>query len=208
MAKRKIDCTLDEIVWEYLEKRKCEKSRKLYEENIGYHKNDGTKILEKFLNYLKTMQTQKENMKLEDLDFEINFGAYQPEKKVNSTKPCGKHEVKSNGHERKSFGEDKQEVPKEFIQKIKELGMKEEDAGILYQTKIDWTAVYSENKIFCTETRCDFYTKIDNEELTKHMINKHKYGEYPCLHPNCSFIGYSKVNILFFHFFDENFRRV
>ena len=208
MAKRKIDCTLDEIVWEYLKKGKCEKSRKLYEENIGYHKNDGTKILEKFLNYLKTMQTQKENMKLEDLDFEINFGAYQREKKVNSTKPCGKHEVKSNGHERKSFGEDKQEVPQEFIQKIKELGMKEEDAGILYQTKINWTAVYSENKIFCTETRCDFYTKIDNEELTKHMINKHKYGEYPCLHPNCSFIGYSKVNILFFHFFDENFRRV
>ena len=197
MVKRKIDCTLDEIVGEYLKKRKCEKSRKLYEENIGYHKNDGTKILEKFLNYLKTMETVKENMKLEDLDFEINFGAYQPEKKVNSTKLCGKHEVKSNGPERKSFGEDKQEVPKEFIQKIKELGMKEEDAGILYQTKIDWTAVYSENKIFCTETRCDFYTKIDNEELTKHMINKHKYGEYPCLHPNCSFIGYSKVNTLF-----------
>ena len=208
MAKRKIDCTLDEIVGEYLKKRKCEKSRKFYEESIGYHKNDGTKILEKFLNYLKTMETEKENMQLEDLDFEINFGAYQPEKKV-SSKPVEKHEVKSKGHERKSFGE---EVPKEFIQKIKDLGMKEEDAELLYQTKIDWAAVYSENKIFCTETRCDFYTKIDNEELTKHMISKHKYGEYPCLHPNCSFVGYSKVNKVIYSEFriprhkDDEFR--
>ena len=159
-------------------------------------------MLGKFFDYLKTLQTEKENigMKLDDLGFDINFGGYQPEKKA-SSKPIGKYEFKSKGHERKSFGGDQDEVPKEFIQKIKELGMKEEDADILYQTKIDWTAVYSENKIFCTETKCDFYTKIDNEVLTKHMINKHKYGEYPCLHPNCSFIGYSKVNILFFFIF-------
>ena len=71
--------------------------------------------------------------------------------------------------------------------------MKEEDANILYQTKIDWTAVYSENKIFCTETRCDFFTKIDDPRLTNHMKHKHKYGEYPCIHPNCNFVGYSKV---------------
>ena len=73
--------------------------------------------------------------------------------------------------------------------------MREEEADILYQTKIDWTAVYNENKIFCTEPRCEFSTKIDNQELTMHMIKKHKYGEYPCIHPNCSFIGYSKVHI-------------
>ena len=55
MAKRKIDCSLDEIVGEYLMKRKCEKSRKLFEEKIGCHTNDGTKILENLLNYLKSI---------------------------------------------------------------------------------------------------------------------------------------------------------
>ena len=84
MGKRKIDCTLDEIVGEYLNKRKCEKSRKLYEENTGYHKNDGTQILEKFMSYLKIMKTKKEVKKDEDLDFEINFGAYQTDEKVSS----------------------------------------------------------------------------------------------------------------------------
>ena len=84
MAKRKIDCSLDEIVGEYLMKRKCEKSRKLFEENFGYHKNDRTKILENFLNYLKIMETKKEIKIDEDLDFEINFGAYQTDQKVST----------------------------------------------------------------------------------------------------------------------------
>ena len=82
MAKRKIDCSLDEIVGEYLMKRKCEKSRKLFEEKIGCHTNDGTKILENLLNYLKIMETKKEFKIDEDLDFEINFGAYQTDQKV------------------------------------------------------------------------------------------------------------------------------
>ena len=81
MSKRKIDCTLDEIVGEYLKKGKFEKSRKLYEENIRYHENDETEIREKFLNHLKAMGTKKE-IKIEDLDFEINFGAYQTDQKV------------------------------------------------------------------------------------------------------------------------------
>ena len=81
MSKRKIDCTLDEIVGEYLKKGKFEKSRKLYEENIRYHENDETEILEKFLNHLKAMRTKKA-IKIEDLDFEINFGAYQTDQKV------------------------------------------------------------------------------------------------------------------------------
>ena len=84
MGKRKIDCTLDEILGEYLKKRKCEKSRKLYEENTGYHENDGIEILEKFMSYLKIMKTKKEVKKDEDLDFEINFGAYQTDEKVSS----------------------------------------------------------------------------------------------------------------------------
>ena len=88
----------------------------------------------------------------------------------------------------------KKDVPKEFIKKIGKLGMNVEDAEMLYATKIDWTVVYSNNKIYCTEQWCDFHTKIDSDILTNHMISRHKYGEYPCGHPHCNFVGYSKVN--------------
>ena len=91
-------------------------------------------------------------------------------------------------------GEKKKEIPKEFIKKIKKLGMKVEDAEALYTSKIEWTAVYSDNKIYCTEMACDFYTTIDSDILTKHMIDHHDYGKYPCGHPHCDFVGFSKVN--------------
>ena len=79
---------------------------------------------------------------------------------------------------------------------IKKLGLREEDAEVLYQTKIDWTAVYSDNKIYCAEHACDFTTKIDNEmELKNHMINVHKYGHYKCQDPYCEYIGYSQKSL-------------
>ena len=73
--------------------------------------------------------------------------------------------------------------------------MKVEDAEALYSSKIEWTAVYSKNKIYCTEPGCDFYTVIDNGILTQHMIDRHNYGEYPCEHETCNFIGYSKKSL-------------
>lgn len=100
--------------------------------------------------------------------------------------------MKTNESENKRRSDD---VPKEFLKKIKNLGMKEEDAQILYRSRIDWTAVYSDNKIYCAEPRCDFYTKIDNEDLTKHLIANHNYGNYPCSDSNCDYIGYSKVRL-------------
>ena len=82
MAKRKNDCTLDEMVGEYLKNGKCEKSLKLFAEKVESNKNDKLVILKKFVDYLKKKESEKENMKDEDLGFEINFGAFQPEKKV------------------------------------------------------------------------------------------------------------------------------
>ena len=196
MAKRKVDCSLDEIVADYLKKQKCEKSLKLFGGKVGHKKNGEMVLLGKFVDYLKKSEVEKENANDEDLGFEINFGAFQPDQKYPSaiSRKTGRSAKNS---ERKESGErkKKQEIPKEFIKKIRKLGMKEEDATILYETKIDWTAVYSKNKIFCTETRCDFYTEIDNEEMTKHVISKHKYGEYPCSHSHCNFVGFSQVKI-------------
>ena len=112
-----------------------------------------------------------------------------PLKAVNSFEKQGSLEKK-----RPQKDESKKEVPKEFIKKIKKLGMRIEDAEVLYATKIEWTAVYSDNKIHCTEVTCDFQTNIDSDDLTQHMISHHKYGEYPCTDVNCNFIAYSKVS--------------
>ena len=88
----------------------------------------------------------------------------------------------------------KKEIPKDFIKKIEKLGMRMEDAEALYASRIDWTSVYSENKIYCTEMGCDFYTKIDSDILPNHMIDRHNYEKYPCDHAQCNFVGYSKVS--------------
>ena len=191
MTKRKIDCSLDEIIAEYLQKNKCGKTLKLFQEKAGQKQGDQAELwLEKWFEFLKQNESKKEDMD-EDLGFEINFGAFQPDQKY----PSRQNGRTADHSDRKESVESKKkkEVPKDFIKKIKKLGMKEENATILYETKIDWTAVYSKNKIFCTETRCDFYTEIDNEEMTKHVISKHKYGEYPCSHSHCNFVGFSQV---------------
>ena len=81
MAKRKIDCSLDDIVTEYLKKVKCEKASKMF----GTNRSSGTdhsKTLKKFMMFLKENATEKENRVEDDLGFEINFGAFQPATKV------------------------------------------------------------------------------------------------------------------------------
>ena len=82
MAKRKIavDWSLNDIIGEHMKNSKCEKSLKSFEVKVGLAKKP--KMMEKFLNYLKEKEAEKENIKDEDLGFEINFGAYQPAKKV------------------------------------------------------------------------------------------------------------------------------
>ena len=78
MAKRKKDSSMDGIIIHYLKKAKCEKSLKLFEEKVGPSKKP--KISDNFWNYLK--ETEKKITRDEDLGFEINFGANQPDKKV------------------------------------------------------------------------------------------------------------------------------
>ena len=36
-------------------------------------------------------------------------------------------------------------------------------------------------------------TKIDDEELTNHMISVHKWGAYPCNYDHCDYIVASTV---------------
>ena len=80
--------SLDEIVAKCLKERKCEKALKLFGKNISTQNNDPSKSsalakFEEFIIYLKNLEVEREFKKEYDLGFEINFGAYQPNVKVN-----------------------------------------------------------------------------------------------------------------------------
>ena len=84
MAKRKIECSLDDIVIEHMKRLKCEKTFKIFRDSS---ENDHSKVLKKFIKFLKRKETKKENLVEEDLGFEINFEAFQPEPKVSFLTP-------------------------------------------------------------------------------------------------------------------------
>jgi len=197
MSKRKIESSLDVFITNYLKKAKCEKTLKLFEERLVEKRVD-INAWEKFWNHLKRKEAEKESAK-DDFGFEINFGAYQPQTSRSSAvkTPDSSARKSSSGTKKRNEKSEKKEkvhIPKEFIEKIKELGLKVENAEVLYKSKIDWTAVYSNNKIYCPEFTCHYYTKIDNGALTDHLINVHKYGQYECEDAHCNYIGYSKVS--------------
>ena len=79
MAKRKIDCSLDDIVMEHLKTVKCKKTSKVFGDSC---ENDHSKSPKKFIKFLKRKDVKKENRIEDDLGFEINFKAFQPEPKV------------------------------------------------------------------------------------------------------------------------------
>ena len=196
MSKRKIECDVNDFIVEYLKKAKLKKTVELFDKPNVESKKNIEKIYVQFVEHLKA-QTMKNKIKNEDdLGFEINFGAYQPEAKLTILKTDRRYENNAKTTTKKCDENEKRiDIPVEFIKKIQKLGMKESDAEILYKTRIDWTEVYSENKIYCTEQHCDFSTKIGNDELTNHMITVHSYGENPCTHPGCNFVGISKKNL-------------
>ena len=183
MSKRKNDCTMNEFVIGYLKKAKYEKTLKLIVEKDA--RKETMKTYKNFINYLKGKETKTKIENDDDLGFKIDFREYQQAAVARKT-ISGKIKTGSKNEVVK-----KNDVPKEFIKKIQKLGMRIEDAEALYKTKIDWTAVYSENKIYCTEHGCDFFTTIDCQDLDKHMRDIHQYGEYPC--KDCFYVGISKV---------------
>ena len=191
MASPNLDSSLNDVVIEYLKKVKCEKASKMFESKCA-SENTCLKPLSEFIKFLKQKETMKESVE-DDLGFEINFGVYQQEVKLPATiarQPNGqKLKIGSKNESTK-----KEDIPNEFIKQIQRLGMKVEDAELLYKTKINWTAVYLENKLYCTEHGCEFFTKIDGDELRNHMVVNHNYGEYPCPYQDCDYVGVSKVS--------------
>ena len=86
-------------------------------------------------------------------------------------------------------------VPCEFINQIQILGFKKENARILYETKIDWTALQSDNAIYCVQVGCNFSTRLFDGCLRDHCEQDHQWGLYPCADPNCEYVGYSRANV-------------
>ena len=81
MAKRKMANGLDDIVMEHFKKVKCEKTSKMFVTESS-SESDHSKSLQKFIQFMKQKETEKENRVEDELGFEINFGAFQPEPKV------------------------------------------------------------------------------------------------------------------------------
>ena len=81
MPKRKMDCSLDDIVMRYFKKIRCEKTSKMFGTERS-SESDHSKSLKKFMKFLKQTEVKKENRVEDDLGFEINFEAFQPEQKV------------------------------------------------------------------------------------------------------------------------------
>ena len=203
MAKRKNDCNLDNVVAGYLKKQNFEKTLKLFDSRNGGNEDVISAMLADFANFLKQRDRKNQN------------GAFQPIKKVEiylkhkyrnnifngkkfAINPYVQHPVRINRHPKRPKTTAKPKklvIPNDFIKTIKKLGLKEENAAILFQTKINWTAVYSTNKIFCTEINCDYFTHLD-ENLFSHARKVHNCGDYPCSVDHCSYVGYSKVRFL------------
>ena len=82
MAKRKIETGLEDIVMTYLKKIKCERTSKMFGTEHSSEILDHSKSLKKFMTFLEQNQAKNEYSAKDDLGFEINFGAFQPEAKV------------------------------------------------------------------------------------------------------------------------------
>ena len=79
MAKRKIDCGLEDYVIRNLKKGKYRRTLKLFEDQNRNSERTNSKILVKFTKYLKKKEIQNE---IDDLGFEINFGGYHPKTEI------------------------------------------------------------------------------------------------------------------------------
>ena len=84
MAKRKNDCSLDNFIARFLEKRKYGKTLKLFEAKVSNDGDVNSKAFDGFENFLKEKIKNEHNNDDRDdcLGFEINFGAFQPTQKV------------------------------------------------------------------------------------------------------------------------------
>ena len=80
MAKRKNDFDLDDVIVAYLKKKKYCRSLKLFRSQNGDKTDKISPVVLKFESFLKMRNQKSKND--DDLDFEINFGAFQPETKV------------------------------------------------------------------------------------------------------------------------------
>ena len=83
MSKRESDTNLEDFLVQYFKKRKYHKTSELFERTLNQERHPSKSPEEKFVKYLKRNLAKLENEKfIDDLDFEINFGAYQYDLKV------------------------------------------------------------------------------------------------------------------------------
>ena len=85
MSKRESDTNLEDFLVQYFTKRKYHKTSELFERILNQERlpTKSPRCEEKFVKYLKrNIAKLKDEKFIDDLDFEINFGAYQYDSKV------------------------------------------------------------------------------------------------------------------------------
>ena len=187
---------LDTFILEYMKFKNYARSGKLFESKIPKLVSRGN--LQKTMKKFEKFMNDIDKVKAEDYDlgFEINFGSVSDPVKY---KPFTVNQETKSKHQKREQGKRsrKSDVPKEFLAKIEKLGFKKEHAGVLYDTKLDWTAMNSDSKIYCTQHGCDHDTVISEDCLRDHCINVHDWGEYPCDAIGCNYIGFSRKNLAY-----------
>jgi len=181
---------IDSFILEYMKYKKLKDSAKLFQSKNPkvFPRKHIQGTVERFEKYLhKNEKVKSENY---DLGFHINFGSFSKAVKY----PVKWDIKKSNSLDEKRKRRRKSEIPKEFLKKIEKLGFNQDNARVLYDTKMDWTAMNSESNIYCTQHGCDHKTVIREDCLREHCINIHQWGEYPCDAVGCYYIGYSRKN--------------
>ncbi|CBY36007.1 unnamed protein product [Oikopleura dioica] len=87
----------------------------------------------------------------------------------------------------------KTQVPDEFYNRMRDIGVPEENIAIFYHVREKFDNFNELPDIYCTYGKgCCFRTRHGNDCLTEHCQVFHGYGSYPCIKKDCNYVGYSK----------------
>ena len=184
---------IDTFILEYMKYKQYDRSAKLFKSNHPrlLDGNNLQEVMQRFEKYMN--ENEKVKTENDDLGFEINFGSVSETVKYPVKRETNLSHKKCEPRKRSR----KNDVPKQFLAKIEKLGFKKQNARVLYDTKLDWTAMNSDSKIYCTQHGCDHNTIISEDCLRYHCINVHHWGEYPCNAIGCNYVGYSRKNLAY-----------
>jgi hypothetical protein len=88
-------------------------------------------------------------------------------------------------------------IPDEFIKIAKRFGLPKDNYDFFYRNR---DSFHWESKdladVHCTESSCKHTVKPSSQCLVDHMITAHNYTDIPCDKTDCSYVAFSKKNLM------------